>query len=1342
MSMTGNPTSTTHGGHACRAVAEWPGGPDSRPWRDLDGTWVLADVSGFTALTEALHVKRSDGAEVLHDVLTRCFDALLAHSIRLGGDLVHFAGDAALVRFDGADHQRRAAEAALAMPAGVADIPRSATGGRALRVSVGIHTAPILGVLTRTEQRGLFLVGPAASRLVRLEQLAPVGSVVASEEVAVALDPRWLGRRHGDTIRLRPAAVGPGPGPGPGTRSEPMAAGQPMTLAAGGSVPDRILAMYGPGVRRRLEAGSRSADHRQVSIGFVQIDGLEKELGRRGPAAVVGVVEPIADTVGRITSELSVEWLGTDIGLGGVKMLLTAGAPNAVPDDEERMMVALRRIVDECNATASASVSLRAGAQRGAVFAGDLGVPGRRTYTVLGDPVNVAARAAGLAEPGQVVVADGLSATDRPHAVTVPLGELALRNRRRPMSMWHLVSIDSPVARRPLMPASTARLVRVDELTSIMAVWREVGGADGAAMRAPGSPTPGAIAVVGDPGMGVSELVAEAAAVAGDAGVLVVPDPFRRPIPYGLIAELIELLHRAAGSPTVEQPGERSAATTSATAWLASFTPHLPAGLQPWVGAALGSLTAVPPAADVDPRLAATRTRATLVALIARAAPRPWLLAVDDIDAVDDTSRSVLTALASSVVAGRAGRTAPDAADADAGATFDRTMLVLGASRADLIGDVGMTTIELGPVDDDRARRLVRELAPLLRDDQVERVVAAAGGNPAVLAALAADPDAVSLPDSLQRLAAVQLDGLPPATRDLVREASVLGTSWTPTQIATILRRPELIDPVWWDAAESVVRVAGDGAMSFRHEAVRAVAYSSLPFARRRALHGEIADDMVGRSGGPVAALALHLEAAGRLDEALPHAIAAGRAARAGGALSEATDLLDRAVRIARGRDPGVVPDLLCELGQALVWLGDLDRGAAAYRSAALVLARGRRENGSTSDRGLGGDPSEIRRRIGWLSHLQADLALVRGKLDAASRHVRRGLDAIEPLGDEVATERCRLLLDRAWVHVERGQRSASLASAAVALVIAERIGDPILEGLAHLNLEVSYGMVMSDAARYHADEAIRRFEETGQDQLLGPALGNSGLTAVQLGFYDEAIDRYRRAADLATRYGRVIDRVTQQLNIGYVHARRRELAEAEQAAIEAERSCERLGAVALAPSALGLRAMVALEAERFAEAEELFERARRSCAELGLDGLGVDLEVAIMDVCLRSGRYGDVLRRASSMTGHAHAEPFTLIDLDRVVGVAEALSSQRGRPDVDHRDPRAPVGQGRVLGALHRARSLRLAHEEYRCLQSLLEIERDGGPPAPPGTAAAHAGLVRRLGIRPVRSADRDEAT
>ena len=76
--------------------------------RELQGSLVSVDVSGFTSLSERLEEKGRLGAEELVLLLSSVFEGLIDISNRFGGDVLQFRGDALLLFFDGRLHERRA----------------------------------------------------------------------------------------------------------------------------------------------------------------------------------------------------------------------------------------------------------------------------------------------------------------------------------------------------------------------------------------------------------------------------------------------------------------------------------------------------------------------------------------------------------------------------------------------------------------------------------------------------------------------------------------------------------------------------------------------------------------------------------------------------------------------------------------------------------------------------------------------------------------------------------------------------------------------------------------------------------------------------------------------------------------------------------------------------------------------------------------------------------------------------------------------------------------------------------------------------------------------------------
>ncbi len=67
---------------------------------------VMADLSGFTALSERLAKLGDEGAERLTEVINSFFEKMLKTALTYGGDTLTFGGDAILLLFDG-DRSRR-----------------------------------------------------------------------------------------------------------------------------------------------------------------------------------------------------------------------------------------------------------------------------------------------------------------------------------------------------------------------------------------------------------------------------------------------------------------------------------------------------------------------------------------------------------------------------------------------------------------------------------------------------------------------------------------------------------------------------------------------------------------------------------------------------------------------------------------------------------------------------------------------------------------------------------------------------------------------------------------------------------------------------------------------------------------------------------------------------------------------------------------------------------------------------------------------------------------------------------------------------------------------------------
>ena len=365
-----------------RLIRNWSLEPGERT-RAVEGSLVSVDISGFTALSEQLAAKGREGAEELVSTISSVFSELIETAERHGGDVLKFRGDALLLLFVGDRHPARACGAASDMQRTIGRVGSavSSAGPFTLRMSAGVHTGTCHMFVTESPHRELIVGGPAATRVFELEDLAAATEIVVSAETASEVDPSWLVEQRDGAWLLRLLEPGASPIPPPP------------------NVEGSDLESYIPfPLRAHLAVASGEAEHRHVTVAFLKVPGTDELLATEGEQALLDRLDTVATAVGEACSRYGLTWLESDIDVGAVKLYLTCGAPATTGDDEEGMLRALRDVLAACP-----DLELRAGVNRGPVFTGDIGAPGRRTYAVMGDPVNLAARLTARARAGSIL---------------------------------------------------------------------------------------------------------------------------------------------------------------------------------------------------------------------------------------------------------------------------------------------------------------------------------------------------------------------------------------------------------------------------------------------------------------------------------------------------------------------------------------------------------------------------------------------------------------------------------------------------------------------------------------------------------------------------------------------------------------------------------------------------------------------------------------------------------------------------------------------------------------------------------------------------------------------------
>ena len=1045
-----------------RLLPAWAAAELGPAHRVVDGSLLLFDITGFTPLTERLARRGREGAEELSNLLDDVFGRLLTDAEDEGGDLLKWGGDALLLFFDGPDHSCRAARAALRMQRVLAQIGRATTSiGRVkLRASAGVESGPVHLVLAGNPamHRELLVLGPTATSVTMLEHAAGTGEVLLGDATAADLGPELVRPHHGSGHLL--AGV---PTPPPNLPRQP----EPEPL------PAVVQQLLPPHLSAYLDQPSREPEHRTVAVAFLRFDGTDTILAEDGLEALTTAIDEMLRNVQQATTAHDVSFLDTDVDVDGGKILLVGGAPRSAGDDTDRLLTAVCAIVNR-----DLRLPLRAGISQGRVFTGETGSPSRKTYSVKGDTVNLAARLAAYAESGSILMAaDVLEHTRRSYAVNdAPMA--SLKGKSKPVPV---VTLLQPLEPRRQQDTGDVLVGRGAEMAVLKAATEQVIDGSGSIVE-----------VVGEPGNGKTRLVDEAVAQSSEVTVLRLDcERTGAETPY---APVRLLLHEVLGTSSAMNPN------TVAKCLQDCVMVSAPE-LGPWaslLGVVLDvAVPASPEVAELEEQHRAERVPELVADLLERMVPTPAMFVVEDAHLADPASAGVLASM------GRRTETQP--------------WLLLATREDRPTGWVPTAAqrIELGPLD----LKASTELAEMATPDRplppaiAEALAARAGGHPLLLRELARavargeDPD--ELPSTVEELAATQIDRLPAAQRSLLRRASVLGDEFDNDLFLRMVGdvAPEQSVSELLAGLEGLI-VTTDGHLRFRHPLLREVAYAGLPYRRRRELHGqaaEVLETTTSAASDRPEILALHYYVAGRYDKAMDYGWRAGERAMARHAPAAAADAYRRAAQAAR-LSPGVSPSersfYLEALGDAESLAGRSTEAAGAYLEAL---------------RGVRGQPLRE-------AHLALKQTLVeqrRGHYSNALRRASLGLRAVSGApGPEAGAARASLQVRYAWLRVYQGRYADARRWAERGLAEAEQAHELLAQARAHAVLhavEVSSGGSKGES---HAASALHIFEQLGDLSGQAHMLNNLGVHRLAEGRWPDALHMFAQAAESFRRLG------------------------------------------------------------------------------------------------------------------------------------------------------------------------------------------------------------------------------
>lgn len=803
------------------------------------GTALVADLAGFTTLTERLvhEVGAKHGADAMASQMKRVYDALVTPIHAYHGSVIGFAGDAMICWFDG-DSGGAATACALAMQQAMDAfhaIVLPSGSQVCLALKIGIATGSVRRFLVGNPHIQYLetLAGATVQRMAAAEQHARPGDIVLDATTVEA---------HQDTLEI--AAWRPAHAPDAsyavvtGLRCRvPPNPWPPLTATM--RDPESLQPWVLPTVSARL-ADNHDAlltQIRPVVALFVRFQGIAYD----ADAAAGEKLDAFIRWIQAVVSDYEGTLVDLTLGDKGSYLYLAFGAPVTHENDALRA-VRVAQILRHPPPALGIGTAVQIGMSRGTMFAGVYGAATRRTYGVVGDEANVAARLMQAAAPGQVLVSGRVQAEVGAAAHWRSMAPLALKGKSGLVTVFTLEEHAASVGRADDAVRSPIPLIgRQRPLTQITTCLD-------AALHRSGH----IVILTGEPGIGKSRLVAAVIPLAQARGMAVYEGRCQS---YGTHIAYLPwepLLRAFLGIPDSDPPADQVQALTERFFQrYPALLPHMPL-LRDILHVPIAE-SALTQSMDAAQRKAA---RETLLVTLVTAHATPMLLILEDAHWMDELSYDLLLAIA---------RTSRQVPIGILVTTRPAASMHAPAVPPDLLDRV--CTIALTELDAQESRTFMRMQVAQHGgsadhlDQLLDRLYLRTQGNPFYMeeflkyvlaqAQDLTDPAAVAaieLPLSLESVILSRLDQLSDREQLILKVASILGRSFhvpwlwgyypavgTPDLVRQTLAVLQHLHLTLQETPEP------DLVYRFRHVVTQEVTYGSLPHSLRAVLHEQVA---------------------------------------------------------------------------------------------------------------------------------------------------------------------------------------------------------------------------------------------------------------------------------------------------------------------------------------------------------------------------------------------------------------------------------------------------------------------------------------------------------------------
>lgn len=1088
------------------------------------GGALFADISGFTPLTEALarSLGPRRGAEELTVHLNLVYQSLIEEVDRYGGSVIAFAGDAITCWFQN-DTGSAATQCALAMQTTMAQFGnvRVADGKVVeLALKVGVAQGPTRRfVVGRPEIQVLdVLAGQTLGRMAAAANAAERGEVILEDKLAHSLGDNlelksWKTDKYGTPFAVAQSLR---------NAVKPTAQSKPLDLSDARVRPWLMAPVY-----QRLKAGQGEflTELRPAVAMFLKFDGIDYDGDDEAGVKLSAYVNWVQEVLH------SYEGFLVDVAIGdkGSYLYSCFGAPIAHENDVWRAITVARKLIKP-PAEFSFLTLTQIGVSTGTMRTGAYGGSTRRTYGVLGDQVNMAARLMEHAKPGQVLVADRVRHAAGNAFVWQPLSPVKAKGKSEPVPVHVLLSMADHGRSRLLEPQYALPMVGREQELGVIRTALE------AARLGRGQ----IVSITAEAGMGKSRLAAEAIRLAQGSGLKTCAGQCQS---HGTNTSY--LAWQTIWQALFELPQEAPEAVQIAALEqkLDQIDPLLTSRLPLLANAVDLPIPDNNVTLSLEPRLRKASLEALLCDCLRKLTKgNPTLLVMEDLHWVDALSHELLDVLARAIAQ-------------------SPVLFVLTQRRQ----DTGVpqqsayrqlpyfAEVTLSALDGVEAGRLVSlkvdQLFPQQRPPPqlLERLVVRSAGNPFYLEELLnllkdqridfTNPEAVKsldLPVSLQSLVLSRIDRLTETQQAALKVACVIGrlfpaaavwgiqTHQDREQVSADLARICAVDLTAIDRPEPELFYI------FKHVVTQEVTYESLPHRTRAKLHEEIGLQLEklyrDRIEQQLNLLAFHFDRSENKEKKRDYLKRAGEAAQAHYANAAAVNYYERVMGLLEPAEQIVT---FLQLGKVRELIGEWKKAGACYQQAFQIAEQLRDRQAQARCQAATGD---LLRKQGlfneardWLGIARTQfedigdnsgvaqtlqgagtVAAMQGDYATAWSLYERSLELRRKLGDKAHI--ANLLNNLGLIARFKGDYAASLKLNEQSLEIRRQLGDRwgIANSLNNMGILLR-DMNRSAEARDQLEESLLLNREVGDRWAVANVLTSLGEVVVDLQDWEAA---------------------------------------------------------------------------------------------------------------------------------------------------------------------------------------------------------------------------------------------